>query len=75
VAVSGSTVAIAGRSVWVSRDTGTTWAEVKQPVTGPRQGTALYAATRDLIYLATTAGQVFTLAPSGWTRPAGSGSP
>lgn len=66
--VSGSTVAITGQSVWVSRDTSTTWTEVTLPVNTVQTVTAVYLATSDLIYVATMYGRVFTIAYSG---PAG----
>jgi photosystem II stability/assembly factor-like uncharacterized protein/peptide methionine sulfoxide reductase MsrB len=77
VGVSGSTVAIAGKSVLVSRDTGTTWKEVPLPgITTAQYVTAVYAATSDLIYVATQYGRVFTIAyangtwtPTQLTRP------
>ena len=64
VAVSGSTVAQAGQSVYVSRNAGATWTEVKLPLSAPppdQYTTALYLPSADLIYAATNNGRVFSL--------------
>jgi hypothetical protein len=64
VGVAGSTVAIAGQSVFVSRDTGTTWTEVTLPAPLTR-ATALHLPSTDLVYAATFRGRVFKIAYSG----------
>ena len=68
VGVYGSTVAIAGQSVFISRDTGTNWTEVTLPVTGQTVA-ALYLLSSDLVYAASTTGRVYTIsyANGGWT--------
>ncbi len=71
VGVAGSTVAIAGQSVFVSRDTGTTWTEVTLPAPLTR-ATALHLPSTDLVYAATFRGRVFKIAYSGgaWSAAA-----
>lgn len=72
VGVSGSTVAIAGQSVFVSRDTGTTWTEVQLPA--GEVATALYLPSTDLVYAATKTGRFFSItysaATTSWPSPA-----
>jgi len=79
VGVSGSTVAIAGESVFVSRDTGTTWTEVKLPwadygtLREDQYTTALWLPSSDLVYAATKKGRIFKITYSSssgaWSGP------
>jgi len=72
VGVYGSTVAIAGQSVFVSRDTGDNWAEVKLPPpltgTSPEIATALFLPSSDQVYAATKTGRFFSITYSASTR-------
>jgi hypothetical protein len=70
VGAAGSTIAIAGTGVYVSRDTGkpSTWNTVTLPA--GEMATALYLPSTDLIYAATMTGRFFTMAYANGAWPA-----
>jgi hypothetical protein len=75
VEASGATVAQAGESVFVSRDKGASFTEVKLP--GRPVASAMYMPSADQIYIGTTNGRVFRISWSGtaWLAPAELTSP
>jgi hypothetical protein len=68
VEASGATVAQAGESVFVSRDKGVSFTEVKLP--GRPVASAMYMPSADQIYVGTTNGRLFRISWSGTAWPA-----
>lgn len=65
VGVSGTTVAIAGQSVFISRDTGSNWAPQVILPGSTLNVTALYLPSPDLVYAATFSGRVYKITYAG----------
>jgi hypothetical protein len=70
-----ATVAQAGESVFVSRDSGATFTEIALP--GRPIASAMFMQTGDQVYVGTTGGQLFLISWSGtaWQPPAALTSP
>jgi hypothetical protein len=71
----GATVAQAGESVFVSRDSGTSFTEVALP--GGPVASAMFMPTGDQVYVGTSNGQIFRISWSGsaWQPPVALTSP
>ncbi len=75
VEASGATVAQAGESVFISRDSGGSFTEVALP--GRPIASAMHSPTADQLYVGTTGGQVYRISWSGtaWAAPVALTSP
>ena len=61
----GNTIAQAGESVMISRDTGNNWVEVRLPGSGRPRASAMYMPTDKLIYVGTENGRIFRISWNG----------